>query len=179
MLNRNNVEYEMDQVLKSMHIEDYHVQVQLEVQGQSGSFELALEVNDQTLLEDTPPDGTHTLAAQINVPAGQEMRLSARTRTHVHPQRAVVSGLIINGVDIFKHNLWVMDRQRFTHTNGRVEQNCSGIYHNGTWELVMPTPLFPWIKQGRTERSKVKYLDHIDFGISGDEYYTLLDKIFR
>jgi len=179
VLNRNNVEYEMDQLLKSIQIEDYSIVLDLSVSGQNGLFEVTVAVMDQIILEGRPDDGKHTLSTKITVPPGQDLRLSASTSTHTHPQQAVITGLMINGVDIFKHNLWVIDRQRFTHDDGRLEKNCSGLYHNGTWELSMPTPLFPWMKQGRIDRSEVKYLDHLDFGISGDEYYSLLDKIFR
>jgi hypothetical protein len=179
MLNRNNIENEIDQVLESVQIEDYDIELDLAVRGQTGSFGVSVSANDESVYDGFPEDGDLTLCRSMNVPAGREIKLTARTATHRHGHRAIVVGLRINRVDVFKHNLWIMDSQRFIHHNGKIDEGCNGLYHNGTWELVMPTPLFPWIKQGRTERSKVKYLDHIDFGISGDEYYTLLDKIFR
>ena len=179
MLNRNNIEYEIDQVLESVQVVDYDIELDLAVRGQTGSFGVSVSANDESVYDGFPEFGDLTLCKSMNVPAGREIKLSASTATHRHGQRAIVVGLKINRVDVFKHNLWILDSQRFVHDNGKIEEGCNGLYHNGTWSLTMPTPLFPWIKQERVKRSGIRYDDHLKFDIDGDEYYALLDKMFR
>jgi hypothetical protein len=43
----------------------------------------------------------------------------------------------------------------------------------------MPTPIFPWIRRERNKISKVAYHDHLTFDATGEDYYSLLDRIFR
>ena len=179
MLNRNNIEHEIDKILETVHVLDYDIELVLSFIGQTGSFAVSVSINDRPVYNECPQDGDIPVTTSVNVPAGGEIKLAAITETHRHGQHAVVAGLKINRVDLIKHNLWIMDGQRFTHRDGKIEERCNGLYHNGTWSLTMPSPLFPWIKQERDKRSKVSYPDHLDFGINGDEYYRLLDQMFR
>ncbi len=178
MLNRNSIEYELDMVLENIHVTHYKIELDIEVQGQDGAFEVAIAANDDLIYNGCLKDGKHTLHKELTVPPKSELRLTAETSSHRHGQKAVIAGFRLNGVDIPKHNLWVMDSQLFKHVDGK-EEKTNGVYYNGTWSITLPTPVFPWMKAEQVKRSKVKYDEHLDFGIEGEEYYTLLDRIFR
>lgn len=178
MLNRNNIEYELDKILEPLDITDYELEIEVTVKAPLEPYEINLQANDTVIHTGGLPDGVKKFKTIVHVP-GSTLDLAAHTQTHIHGQHVVVSGLSINNLDIFKSNTWIMDRQKFTHINGDVEKQCNGLYHNGTWSLSMPTPIFPWIRRERNKISKVRYHDHLTFDADGEDYYALLDKIFR
>ena len=178
MLNRNNIEYELDKILEPLDIKDYELEIDLCVKAPTKPYQLIVRANETVMHRGGLVDGDKTFQTTVHVPKG-DLVITADTQSHINGQHVIVSGLRINKIDVFKSNLWIMDRQIFTHLNGDVEKHCNGVYHNGTWSLTMPTPLFPWIRKERNKRSKVDYFEHSKFNADDEDYYKLLDRIFR
>jgi len=178
MLNRNNIEYELDKILEPLDIKDYELEIDLSVKAPIKPYQLILSANDQIIHKGELSNGDKTFQTTVHVPKG-DLVISAGTQTHIDGQNVTVSGLRINKIDVFKSNLWIMDSQIFTHLNGEVEKHCNGLYHNGAWSLAMPTPIFPWIRRERNKRSSVDYFQHSKFDAEAEDYYKLLDRIFR
>lgn len=178
MLNRNNIEYELDKILEPLDIKDYELEIDLRTRAPLEPYEILLRANDQVIYKGGLSNGNKTFQTTIHVPEG-DLFLNAETQSHINGQQVVVSGLRINKTDVFRSNLWVMDRQIFTHVNGEVEKYCNGLYHDGTWSLSIPTPIFPWIRRERNKLSNVDYFQHSKFDAEAEEYYKLLDRIFR
>jgi hypothetical protein len=178
MINRNNIEYELEEIVKSVQITDYEITVKVRAVAMDEHSDLSVSINDEVIHSGDIADGEHDLKRLVNVQPNKVIQLRAHTNTHKHGKRFEIIGLNVNGVDIFKTNLWVMDEQRFTHTDGRVELQNTGLYHNGTWGLDLPTPLLPWLRQGSVARSKITF-DHMLLDTSSEEYRLLLDKFFR
>ena len=178
MINRNNIEYELEEIVKSVQITDYEITVKVRAVAMDKHSDLSVSINDEVIHSGDIAGGEHDLKRLVNVQPNKVIQLRAHTNTHKHGKRFEIIGLNVNGVDIFKTNLWVMDEQRFTHTDGRVELQNNGLYHNGTWGLDLPTPLLPWLRQGSVARSKITF-DHMLLDTSSEEYRLLLDKFFR
>ena len=178
MINRNNIEYELEEIVKSVQITDYDIAIKVRAVAMDRKSDLSVSINDKVIHSGDIADGEHELKGSVNVQPNKVIQLRAHTNTHRHGKRLEVTGLNVNGVDIFKTNLWVMDDQRFTHADGRVEMQNNGLYHNGTWGIDLPTPLLPWLRQGSIKRSKLSF-DHMLLDTTSDEYRELLDKFFR
>ena len=178
MLNRNNIEYELDQIAKMAQVTDYDISLKVRTVGMGIGSDLSITANELCIHSGNIADGEHELKCKVTVEPDNVIELRAQTKSHRHGKQLVVCGLNINGVDVFKTNLWVMDGQKFTHTDGRIEMQNNGLYHNGTWALDLPTPVLPWLRQGSISRSKVKF-DHMLLDTKSDEYRQLLDKFFR
>lgn len=179
MLNRNNIEHELDKIMECSDISDYDIEVTLSVTGLNEKSDTCLKVNDQTIHSGYLTDGEHTLQQKVQVPGDRTLELSLHTSTHNHGQKVSVEGIRINGVDLLKSHQFIWDMFKFTHTDGKVEEQNNGLYHNGLWNLSMPTPLFPWLTKERNKRSNVEYRAHLNFDMDGEDYYKLLDNVFR
>jgi hypothetical protein len=178
MINRNNIEYELEEIAKSAQVTDYEITIKVRSVAMARDSDLTITVNGDTIHSGDLADGEHELLGQLNVQPNKVIELRAHTASHRHGKRLQIIGLNVNGVDVFKTNLWVMDEQKFTHADGRVEICNNGLYHNGTWGIDLPTPLLPWLRQGSIARSKLSF-DHLLLDTSSDEYRLLLDKFFR
>ena len=178
MINRNNIEYELEEIVKSVQITDYEITVKVRAVAMDENSNLSVSINDEVIHSGDIADGEHELKGLVNVQLNKVIQLRAHTNTHRHGKRLEIIGLNVNGVDIFKTNFWAMDEQRFTHTDGRVELQNTGLYHNGTWGLDLPTPLLPWLRQGSVARSKTTF-DHMLLDTTSEEYRQLLDKFYR
>jgi len=178
MINRNNIEYELEEIVKSAQVTDYEITIKVRSVAMDKDSDLTITVNGDTIHSGDLADGEHELLGQVNVQPNKIIELRAHTASHRHGKRLEIIGLNVNGVDVFKTNLWVMDEQKFTHADGRVETCNNGLYHNGIWGIDLPTPLLPWLRQGSIARSKVSF-DHLLLDTDSDEYRLLLDKFFR
>ena len=178
MIDRNNIEQELEKIVKSVQITDYQITLKVRAASVDRDSDITVSINDLVIHRGEMADGEHQLAGQVNVQPKSLIKIRAHTSTHRHGRRLEVIGLNVNGVDVFETNLWVMDDQRFTHTDGRVEPRTNGLYHNGTWGIDLPTPLLPWLRQGSIKRSKVKF-DHMLLDPTSNEYKELLDKFFN
>lgn len=178
MINRNNIEHELEEIVKSVQITDYRITIKVRATAMHKDSDLTVSINDNIIHSGDIADGEHELTGLVTVQPNKVIKLRAQTSTHRHGKRLEVIGLNVNGVDVFKTNLWVMDDQLFTHTDGRVEPQNNGLYHNGTWGIDLPTPLLPWLRQGSIARSKISF-DHMLLDTTTDEYRELLDKFFR
>ena len=132
MINRNNIEYELEEIVKSVQITDYEITVKVRAVAMDENSDLSVSINDEVIHSGDIADGEHELKGLVNVQLNKVIQLRAHTNTHRHGKRLEIIGLNVNGVDIFKTNFWAMDEQRFTHTDGRVELQNTGLYHNGT-----------------------------------------------
>ena len=178
MINRNNIEHELEEIVKSVQITDYRITIKVRTVSMHRDSDLTVYINDHIIHSGVIDDGEHELTGLVTVQPNNVIKLRAHTSTHRHGRRLEVIGLNVNGVDVFKTNLWVMDDQRFTHADGRVESRNNGLYHNGTWGIDLPTPLLPWLRQGSIKRSKLSF-DHMLLDTNSEEYRLLLDKFFR
>lgn len=178
MLNRNNIEYEIESMVQCAQVVDYDITVKVEAVGLQTGSDVSISINERVIHSGNLVDGHHSFDCKITVQPKSEIEIIAKTSTHLHGKRLVINGLIINGVDIFETNLWVMDSQKFTHSDGKVEQFNNGLYHNGVWSLNLPTPVLPWLRQGSVAKSKTDY-DHMHLDSNTDEYREILDKFFR
>ena len=174
-LNRNNIEYEMDQVVESAQITDYEIDITVDARNLNAGSDHVLSINNDVVHKGALPDGTHTLTHKVNVPTNDKIMFEAKTTTHVNGQHLIITGLVINGVDLFRSNLWALDRRLFTHVDGRTEEISQGVYHNGSWTLEFPTPLFPWLRGGLDDKGDVNYPSPAD----ADDVREALDKYFR
>ena len=174
-LNRNNIEYELDLIVDSVQITDYDIAITWDARNIDADSDHSISINGDVIHKGVLPDGTHTLTHKVNVPINSKIMFEAKTSTHKHGQHLIMTGLVINGVDMFGSNLWALDRRLFTHTDGRTEEISQGLYHNGTWTLEFPTPLFPWLRGGLFEKGNVQYPDPAD----ADDIREALDTYFR
>ena len=178
MINRNNIEYELEEIVRSVQITDYDITLKVRATAVYRDSNITVSINNQVIHRGDLADGEHELTGRVNVQPKGLIKIRAHTSTHRHGRRLEVIGLNVNGVDVFRTNLWVMDDQRFTHADGRVESRNNGLYHNGTWGIDLPTPLLPWLRQGSIARSKLSF-DHMLLDTTSEEYRLLLDKFFR
>ena len=116
MINRNNIEYELEEIVKSVQITDYEITVKVRAVAMDEHSDLSVSINDEVIHSGDIADGEHDLKRLVNVQPNKVIQLRAHTNTHRHGKRLEIIGLNVNGVDIFNTNLWVMDEQRFTHT---------------------------------------------------------------
>lgn len=178
MLNRNNIEYEIESIVQSAQVVDYDITVKIETLNMNTDSDVTIAVDECVMHSGDLDDGEHSFTCKLTVQPNNTIKLRARTNTHRHGKRLAFTGLTVNGVDIFKTNLWVMDAQKFTHADGRVELHNNGLYHNGEWSLDLPTPVLPWLRQGSLAKSKTEF-DHMHLDSTTDEYREILDKFFR
>jgi len=179
VLNRNNIEYELDRIMECAEISDYDLEMSIEVAGLDASTDMSISANSEVLHKGYLADGEHVIKQRTHVEPNSTLELSMTTTTHRHGQQVSLKGLRINKVDLIKSHLWIWDMFRFTHTDGRIEERNNGLYHNGTWKVTMPTPLFPWLTKERNKRSSIVYREHLNFDMDGEDYYKLLDNVFR
>jgi len=179
MLNRNNIEYELDKIIECAEISDYVVEITIAVAGMDASTDMSMSANGETMHKGYLADGDHMIRHRIHVEPNSTLELSMRTSTHRHGQQVSIKGLRINEVDLIRNHLWIWDMFKFTHTDGRVEERNNGLYHNGTWKVTMTTPLFPWLTTERNKRSSIVYREHLNVDIHGEDYRKLLDNVFR
>jgi hypothetical protein len=179
MLNRNSVEYELDNIIECAVISDYDLEITITVAGLRSSTDMSVSVNGEPIHRGYLADGDHVINHRIHVEPDSELGLSMHTSMHRHGQKVFLKRLRINKVDLLKSNLWITDMFKFTHTDGRKEEHNNGLYHNGTWKVTMPTPVFPWLTKERNKRSSIVYREHLNFSMDGEDYYKLLDDVFR
>jgi len=179
VLNRNNIEYELDRIMECAEISDYDLEITITVKGMHTSTDMSVSANGEPIHTGYLADGDHVIKHKIHIKPNSKLELSMHTATHRHGQQVSLKGLRINKVDLIKSHLWIWDMFKFTHTDGRIEERNNGLYHNGTWGVTMPTPVFPWLTEERNKRSNVEYRAHLNFDIDGEDYYKLLDNVFR
>ena len=179
MLNRNNIEYEFDKIVDSVNIVDYNFEIGVTATSFLKEPTMELSIHDKVIYSGSLKDGEHKFVKKIKADVDSSVIIKAKTDDHIHKQKIVKDRLVINGVNIFKTNLWVLDNQKFTHTDGKIEMKNNGLYHNGTWSLELPTPIFPWMRKNSNKKAKGIYKDHFRADGMSDDYYKLLDKIFR
>ena len=179
MLNRNNVEHELDEIIECGVISDYDIEVTITAADLQSSTDMSISVNGEQIHHGYLADGDHVINHRTRVEPNKALELSMHTSMHRHPQKVFLKRLRINKVDLLETNLWITDLFVFTHTDGRKEEHNNGLYHNGTWKLTMPTPIFPWLIKERNQRSSIVYREHLNFSMDGEDYYKLLDDVFR
>jgi hypothetical protein len=180
MLGHNNVNEEIDRLVKDYIIDDYKFTLIMECEIQSKVRNLLLSVNDDVLFDGMVKSGRYEFSKDIKIAPGHKAVIKANSNTHKHGDKIIVAEVHVNGVNITEKHLWVMDQQKFTHINGTIEMRNNGIYHNGTWSLEMDTPIFPWLfKHGMNgsvafSHSKNTYKESVD-----DLHYKIINGVFR
>lgn len=180
MLGHNNVNEEIDKLVKDYIIEDYKFTLVVECEIASQGRDLLVSINDDTVFNGAIKSGRYEFNKEIKIPAKQGAIIKAKSNTHEHGDKIIVKELHINGVEITKKHLWVMDRQKFTHSDDTIEMQNNGIYHNGTWSLELDTPIFPWLfRHGMTgsvafAHRKNTYKESVD-----DLHYKVINGVFR
>jgi len=182
MLNHNNVHYEIDKIVEKLEINDYKFTLRVRASIKSRNRNIKISINNETIFSGDIEEGNYEYTKEMHIPPGQSVCFEIATNTHQHGDKIIVETLLINGVDIEKTNLWIMDLRRFKHTDGRIEEKVNGLYHNGQWSITLPTPIFPWIVEKKRQLSVgVKYKTH-DLGYDekiDDMHYKILDRVYR
>ena len=183
MLNSNNIHHEIDQVVEKAEINDYKIVLDLEAELPSGKRDLKVLLNGEVVYEGMIETGKHTVTKEAHLSPGKGILMQARTSDHVNGDKIIVTRFEINGVNMHRTNLWLLDSQKFTHDNGEVEIGNNGLYHNGAWSIELPTPVFPWMMKKKREISKnVHYVDrdNKDYQEKLDDiYYKLSSKLWN
>jgi hypothetical protein len=183
MLNSNNIHHEVDQILKKSEINDYQITLGFDAKLLSGNRDLTILLNNNIIYSKDILTGSYEIKEESFIPPGKGIKLEAKTSSHVNGDKIIITKLEINGVNIHKTNLWLLDRQKFTHSDGEIETSNNGLYHNGTWSIEIPTPVFPWMMEKKRQLSKdVHYIDRDSKAYEeklDDIYYKLLNVVYR
>ena len=67
MINRNNIEYELDEIVKSVQITDYEITVKVRAVAMDSNSDLSVSINDEVIHKGDITDGEHELKGQVNV----------------------------------------------------------------------------------------------------------------
>jgi hypothetical protein len=181
MLGHNNVNEEIDRLVNESTIVDYKFTLVIQCEIKSAYRDLSVSVNDDVVFEGAVKSGRYELSKEIKILPGQKAIIKAKSNTHKHGDKIIVDQFHVNGVSIKEKHQWVLDQQKFTHIDGKIEMNNNGIYHNGTWSLELHTPIFPWLfehsvtgSEALLSHKKNTYKETVD-----DLHYKVINTVFR
>jgi len=180
MLGHNNVNEEIDKLVKDSIIVDYKFTLIMQCEIQSEDRDLMVSVNDDVVFDGAVKSGRYEFDKEIKIPPGHKAIIKAKSNTHRHGDKIIINEVHVNGVNITKKHLWVMDQQKFTHIDNTIEMKNNGIYHNGTWSLELDTPIFPWLyKHGMSGSTWGSHKKHTYKEAVDDLYYKVINNVFR